>query len=341
MRRGSVLVVLIVLLGSVLGAPGQGVAAPRALPAYTFQDVLGMRARDALEWLHSQQQADGTFGGAVTTADAVAVIALVGEDPASPRWTTGKSALAALADQTADLVDSQDAGHIAKGVRAVAVAGRNPRAFAGYDLIAELNKVYDPTTGRYHSGNNFRQALAIEALALAGEPVPALAIATLLGDQHSDGGWGWPVGGAESDVDTTGLVLEALSLVGISRGEPHVQRAIAYLRAAQKSDGGWAMREGETYMENADSTALALRGLLAMGENPRRGPYTRRNPDGTWRDALGALLAFQEPSGAFRWTTQYPGTLYLSTFDAIPVLVRPWPENPVLVPRAYVPVAVK
>ncbi len=336
MRRTWIQGALALALMVVLVMAARADTPPRTLAVYTFQDVLRARAQDALTWLRGQQKPDGTFGSALTTADAVAVIALAGEDPASPRWTTGKSALAALADQTPELVNSGDAGAIAKALRAVALAGRNSRSFAGYDLVAELNKVYDPATGRYHSGNNFRQALAIEALALAGEPVPALAIATLLGDQHSDGGWGWPVGGTQSDVDTTGLALEALSLVGITRGEPHVQRAIAYLQAVQKAEGGWAMREGKTYLVNANSTALALRGLLAMGVNPRRAPYTRRNGDGTWRDALGALLAFQEPSGAFRWTAQYPGTRFLSTFDAIPALVRPWPENSVLSHRAFV-----
>lgn len=312
-----------------------------ALATYTFQDVLHMRARAALDWLHGQQQEDGSFGSALTTADAVTVIALVGDDPDSPAWTRNKSALAALAERVPDLVQSNDGGAIAKAIRAVVAAGRDPRAFGGYDLIAELNKVYNPATGRYHSGNNFRQALAIEALAMAGERVPAQAIAALLSEQRSDGGWGWPQGGTQSDTDTTGLTLEALSLAGIPSSAPQVRRAIAYLRATQKPGGGWAMSQGETYMVNANSTALALRGLLAMGENPRRPPYTGRNPDGTWRDALGALLMFQENTGAFRWTEQYAGTYFLATFDAIPVLVLPWPENTVLSHRTYAPVVEK
>ncbi len=341
MRRLWMQVGMTVVLVGVLVMAARADVASHALAVYTFQDVLRMRAEDALNWLRDQQQADGSFGDAVTTADAVAVIALAGEDPGGPRWTRDRSALTALSALVPDLVRSNDGGTIAKAVRAVALAGRNPRSFAGYDLVAELNRLYDPATGRYHPGSNFRQALAVEALALAGEPVPASAIAALLSEQRAGGGWGWPKGGNQSDTDTTGLVLEALSLVGVGPTTPHVQRAVAYLRGVQKSNGGWAMREGETYMVNANSTALALRGLLAMGENPRGAPYTGRNVDGTWRDALGALLALQENTGAFRWTERYAGTRFLSTFDAIPVLVRPWPENPVLHYRTHVPTVEK
>ena len=42
----------------------------------------------AIAWLHTQQLADGSFGGASVTADVVYVLALAGENPAGLAWTS-------------------------------------------------------------------------------------------------------------------------------------------------------------------------------------------------------------------------------------------------------------
>ncbi len=321
-------------------------AAVQAVPR-TTADARRVRAQEALSWMRGQQQADGSFGSAWgVTADAVYVIGLyvrtygdVREDPGGPRWTrNGRSALDALADMAANVVQSGDAGYIAKVLRAVAVNGRNPRAFGGVDLVAALWNTYDAASGRFHAGNNFRQALALQALHLAGEPVPARAVQSLLDDQRPNGGWGWPYRGTSVDVDTTGLVLETLGLLGVSASDPHVRAAVAYLQRVQNEDGAWGMDAGQ--VSNANSTALALRGLLAVGENVRQPPYTGPLPDGRWKDAFAALLRFQAPDGGFRWTERWAGTRMLATTDALPALLTSWPGDRPLNRRvhlAYVP----
>lgn len=313
-------------------------------PLRTTQDARRARVEAALAWLHTQQQPDGSFGTAWgITADVVYVIGLYAqtynvpaEHPAGLHWTrNGRSALDALAETAAQVVASGDAGYIAKVTRAAVMAGADPRNFGGVDLIAALRGTYDATTGRFHSGNNFRQALAIQALYLAGEPIPPLAIQSLLNDQRPNGGWGWPYQGEAVDVDTTGLVVATLVLAGVSPTDLRLQRALAYLRSTQNSDGGWGMDKGR--LSNANSTALALLGLIALRENPQAPPYTGYTNQGQWRDPLSALLRFQAPDGGFRWTETYPGTRVLATTDALPVLMLPWPGDHPLTLRTYLP----
>ena len=314
------------------------------VPLRTTWDARRVQVEAAIAWLRTQQLPDGSFGTAWgVTADAVYVIGLymqtygvAAEYPGGPRWTrNGRSALDALADFAGQVVASGDAGYIAKVLRAVVMAGENPRNFGGVDLIAALWETYDPATGRFHSGNNFRQALAIQALRLAGEEVPARAVQSLLAEQRPNGGWGWPYQGSAVDVDTTGLVMATLVLNGLSPADPALQRAVQYVQGAQNPDGGWGMDVGR--QSNANSTALALLGLVAVGENPQGPPYTGRTETGVWRDPLVALLRFQAPDGGFRWTVQYPGTRLLATTDALPVLMRPWPSDHPLTQRIFTP----
>ncbi len=314
-----------------------GLQGDAAGPARTFQDALRVRAGQALEWLHTQQAADGSFGASWgQTADVVFVLSLAGENPGGSRWQrNGMSALDALASQTPDVIARGNGGEIGKVLRAVATSGADVHHFAGYDLVQELKQTYDPTSGRFQKANNFGQAVAIQAWIAAGGIPPANAILSLLADQRPNGGWGWPYQGTGTDVDTTGVILETLALAGIPIGDSHVQRALKFLQTMQLPDGGWRSRSVETF-DNCNSTGLALRALLRYGVNPRRPPWSGYNSDGRWRDPLGRLLQFQQMDGGFRWRDDIAGTRVLSTTDALPALILSWPENPPLTRHLYV-----
>ena len=137
MRR---ILVLILVLSTLLTATA---------PAARADDPV----QRAIAWLHTQQLADGSFGNATwgsasVTADVVYVLALAGEDPGGPAWTKGgKSALDALAALTPDYIVSGDAGQAGKVARAVAAAGRNPRNFAGTDVIERDRAGVQPCDG--------------------------------------------------------------------------------------------------------------------------------------------------------------------------------------------------
>ncbi len=333
LRRQGRWLLEIVILWMLMG----GLLSTALGPVRTSQDVLRVRAEAALQWLQGQQAADGSFGASWgQTADAVYVIALAGENPGGSRWRrNGISALDALAAQTPDIVGRGHGGEIAKLLRAVATAGRDVHNFAGYDLVTELQRTYDSATGRFRNTNNFGQALAIQALVMAGELPPANAVASLLADQRPNGGWGWPYQGEAVDVDTTGMVLEALALANVPVGESHVQRGLAFLRVQQRADGGWPSRPVETFT-NCNSTALAIRALVRYGIDPRRAPWAGYNGDGSWRDPLGGLLQFQQRDGGFQWRQDVAGTRTLSTTDALPALLLPWPRTVLLDKHTYV-----
>jgi len=287
----------------------------------------------AVAWLHTQQLSDGGFGtgsqsSAGLTADVVYVLVLAGEDPAGPSWTVnGHSALATLS-ALASPYAARDAGQAGKVARAVALAGGNPHNFGGLDLVGVIQAAYDPVTGRYHPNLLFRHTLAVEGLYRAGAPVPQKAIEALANAQMPDGGWFWAFEGAEGDVDTTGRVLQVLAGYAGVRCASAFERAAEFLAAGQLASGGWGVRAGEE-PANANSTALAVAGLRASGNDPAAARFQK-----TGRGAVETLLSFQESSGAFVYI-QEPGReeyRIVATVDALSALAQPLLQAPVCQP---------
>jgi hypothetical protein len=123
-------------------------------------------------------------------------------------------------------------------------------------------------------------------LSMAGQSVPATAIAYLAGLQGSDGSW------LDGDPDTTGLAIVALMSTGqVSASDPEIVKGLRFLRATQLSNGGWRP-SWDTETLNADSTAWAIQALLSCG-------YTL--PLKTWERAStpdAALAAHQQANGS-------------------------------------------
>lgn len=258
----------------------------------------------AIQWLHTQQLSDGGFGvrdtaSAAMTADVVYALALAGEDPGGPAWTqNGRSALDALGRLAPKYIGT-DAGQAGKVARAVAAANRDPRSFAGIDLIAVIEAAYDPATGRYHPNFLFRHTVAMDALQRSHLTIPPAACSALRSAQLPDGGWFWTFEAQKADVDTTGRVLQLLGQPDPGQHDVAFTLAADYLAGAQAPDGGWAADgPASGNPSNANSTALAVGGLRAIGRNPDAAPFVKGE-----RGALQALLAFQEPSGAFAYMT--------------------------------------
>lgn len=269
------------------------------VPAQAGGEVESAACR-AIRWLDRQQKADGGFGfttqtSPAVTADVAHALALFGEDLTGPRWTTpaGKNPLDALAAVAVPGFVTADPGQAGKVARAVALAGGDPRDFGGVDLVQLIQGFYNPDTGFYHSSFLFRHALAIEGLLRSGVTPPQDAYDALLDAQLDDGGWFWALGGAQSDVDTTGRVLQIISGVAQVQAPDAYARAAGWLAEIQLPEGDW--NTGATPgPANSNSTALAVGGLLAAGHDPQAAPYLKGDVS-----ALDALLAFQEPSGAF------------------------------------------
>jgi hypothetical protein len=181
--------------------------------------------------------------------------------------------------------DYPDGGSIGKLALLAETAGRNPRAFAGADLVAELAKnVCAGTTpidssacagkGNYAGGSSvFKQALGLIGQVRGGADSAVVAAPTefLLGLQNADGGWPGliPSGGAGSDVDSTSMAVMALTLVPGDTAAAAARRGIAWVAGTQLPDGafpGYAP-PGSEPAHSTNSTALALQALrLSAGD---------------------------------------------------------------------------
>jgi hypothetical protein len=169
------------------------------------------------------------------------------------------------------------AGSLAKLALVATATGRDPRDFGGSDLLAQLTERMqgdgDAEPGRFSDAGPddystpVGQALAVLALARAGEDVPAAAVDFLAGAACPDGGYpsAFVTEGAActSDPDATGFALTALAaVVGTGDGGAAPQAATAardHLEQTRRPDGSWDA-EGAVNAAGIAASALHLVG---------------------------------------------------------------------------------
>ena len=275
----------------------------------------------ASKWLRGQQDASGAFLGMPgepdpgTTTDAViALYAAQRRDPAAS--ASLDAAMAYLEREENGAVYAQTGpGQAAKLALAVVTGGRDPRDFAGLDLVAAMTAplatpVPEGMTGIY-GDDLYDHALVLIALTAAGEEIPAAAFEPLRDAQGQDGGWAFDGSTAPgaADSNTTALVIQALVAAGHG-DDPMVDRALAFLSTLLAPDGGFAYGPADPLVADANSTALVLQALIAAGEDPATTE---------WGDAPLALALLQTESGGVRYTMAEEPNL-LATVQAIPAL---------------------
>lgn len=266
----------------------------------------------AAAWLRTQQQPDGGFSNGFVagsdpgaTADAVLAIAALGESPTD--WSiAGKSPLDFL-EQSASSIAG--AGASAKVALAAIAAGEDPRSFGGIDLIARILDGYSAEVGLFGAGP-FDSALALQALAAAGDPAPEGAVAGLLAARLDDGTYSFngDMTPGAGDSNTTAMAVLALIAVGQTQ---EIAPSVEYFRLVQNDDGGWTYQKPSAFGEatDANSTALVMQALVAAGEDLA-----------AWNDPAQALLALQVPSGAFIFNAATSSENLLATVQALPAL---------------------
>jgi hypothetical protein len=234
-----------------------------------------------------------TIGSVGQQADAIVALAAAGRSRASLRPRLTRMSAAAFRYATT-------AGGAGKVVLATVAAGGNPRSLGGVDYIRRIENQY--AAGRY-GVTAYDQAFAMLALRAAGEPTPAAAV-TALRAARGKGGWGFALRKASpDDVSATGLTIEALRAVGMSRADAALRGATAWLAAQINTRGGFGI-DGRGQATEANSTAIAIRALRAMGRTPATA--TRR-----------ALRNLQEADGGFRFTAMVKESRLLATVDAV------------------------
>ena len=255
-----------------------------------------------VEYLFAAENRDGGVGMAPGQASSPMVsawqtmaLAASGMDPFAPAKAGGSGAVAYL---VATVGQDTEPGSIERTIIAISMArqrfplapnaaGTAVRAsdVGGVNLVARLEREFQ-ADGSIEAQCNLT-AFGILALRAAGAKVPTRAVAWLAHQQDHDGGFNYSTGGAVSDVDDTGAVLEALAGTG---HQAIVRRAVSFIRAQQNPDGGFPADAGEA--SNAQSTAFAVQGLIAVGVSPES---VRR---GRSRTPIGYLRSLIRPDGA-------------------------------------------
>jgi len=297
------LVLVAALAGSVL-APTSAAAQSKPLQA-------------ALDWLRTQQQADGGFSNGFVpgsdpgaTADAVLAITSAGQDAA--QWTIGGNTPLDALKVAVEAGAVTGAGGFAKVALAAQAAGLDVRSFGGIDLTTAILADHNAGAGLF-GGGPYDTALAMQALRVSGTALPDGVIDGLLATRLPDGAYafnGDRTPGA-GDSNTTAMVVLALTGAGETDA---AAPSLEYFRSAQNADGGWTYQKPSAFGEatDANSTALVMQALAAAGEDLA-----------AWNDPASALLGLQQTSGAFAFNAATPGDNLLATVQAIPALASP------------------
>jgi prenyltransferase beta subunit/F0F1-type ATP synthase membrane subunit c/vacuolar-type H+-ATPase subunit K len=266
----------------------------------------------SLEYIKTQQQADGSFAGLSAGSTADAVFALVAADQdVSAIEKDGNSAIDYI--NTQGQAAAQDASLAAKYATALLLAGASTTLADGTDLLQVVEDSYNAESGQY--GKDVTgHVYALVALNAAGRDVPAQAVEALKGLQREDGGWSFD-GTSDSDTNTTSVAVQALKAAGDNSDV--LGKAVEFYRAQQNDDGGFPYSQSSEFGTDSDanSTALTIQALLAAGEDVEDWAKGDNTP-------LERLLAFQNESGAFRYNDATPEDNPFATYQAVPAVAR-------------------
>jgi len=301
---------------------------PVAVALLAMAPSLASAARPAsvtrgLDYLHSQQAANGGFGNSTATAWAILGAVATGERMGADVWrVSGKTPLSALQatnHETAAAATLNPPLYFSQMILAYLAGGREDYVYAAgtpaIDLLARLYAYQDvadgsATQGSFSPSSSTRTykavrttswaILAMHSLGIDNESFTAAA-AWLRAQQNGDGGFGLSVA-SNSDTEDTALAVQALRAGGTSADSPVLQNALGYLDGVQRADGGFPDQTTSSTRLDAAATAHATQAIVAGGENPA---------GGRWRTAsdktpLGALRGLQVARGAF---AARPGTL--------------------------------
>jgi hypothetical protein len=308
-----------------------------ALPVLAAADITA-----ALDYLQSQQNADGGFGSGfspgstlgATTPVVLAIIAAGGD-----LATFDQDGNTPLTYLEANASSAASAGDLAKLILATIAAGENPRNFGGVDSVAKLESLIDAGGRIGGEADTFiSHTLAVLALASAERPISTEAVDYIINAQQENGSWAWD-GSAETagDTNTTAFALQALAAAGEDPAGDVVGNALAYYKGIQNEDGGWPYQNPSEYgtATDANSTAVIIQAIIAAGQDPAGATWT---PEGG-STPIAALEALQNPSGAFAWQATMPDDNLLATIQALPALAgKAFPLATMDVGQAAVPV---
>lgn len=278
----------------------------------------------ATRWLVATQNFDGGFAPSkgeesdtMTTAWAMLGLEAAGRNPLD----VVKGGRTPVDYLRANVKKLRSSGDMARTIVALEGAGVDPHSFGGENLVATL-------ADRRAANGSFEgwpgtTAFSVIALRRAGARAGlSETLSWLAGVQNPDGGWG-DVPGRESNADVTSLAMQAMP--GTQAGD----RGLGYLRKTQRQNGGFAL--GGSASVNAQSTAWAVQGMIAVGASPQ-------SIKEGGNSALDYLDARQAADGHFSYSSSSDQTPVWVTAQALVAAAgKAFPIVPP--PRTSLPVA--
>ena len=153
------------------------------------------------------------------------------------------------------------AGQLAKLSIVASAMGDNPASYGGVDLVTKLEAASAASVSG-KTDDPYSDALAIIALARAGQPVPASLVTALAARQDSSGEFFFGTAGTASyftDPDSTGVAIAALGLVPSNpTASTALGKAVAWAKA-NRPNGYW-----DSYSP-VNTTGLIGSALLGRG----------------------------------------------------------------------------
>lgn len=205
-----------------------------------------------------------------------------------------------------------------RSIIGVVAARKDPRNFAGYNLIENVKKSQLPN-GKFGDsiaqGGNYlvnAHVWGIISLYTAGETIPNRdkALKWLVDHQNEDGGYSIDTRVKSSDIDMTGMVLTAFGALGENKDHAAVKKAIEYLNKQQGDQGDFVSWGGTS----SESLSQVIQGLIMLGIDPAGPEWSKKNGN-----LVTALLTYKKSDGSFSHAAGGKSNI-IATYQALAAL---------------------
>ena len=303
-RLFAFVAIMAALALSPLSTLAQATPSPVSDPATSLQA--------GVDWLLSQPGDDGAWVGFTGESDPGvtidAVIALAAA--ANTGIEVDLASAIQYLNENGKAYAQSGTGQAAKLVLAAVAIGEDPTTFAGLDSVEQMQKDYNASIDLYGTGI-YDTALVALALSTVDKEPPGIILRSINQRQMADGSWSFDgtTDAGNGDTNTTAIVIQALIAIGETEGD-QILKGIEYLQRTQLATG-FPFQLSPGALADANSTALVVQALIAYGEDPA---------SQDWQNALGSLIAFQTPDGAFSYQLEPLEANLFATVQALPAL---------------------